>query len=261
MATGIEGRVAVITGAASGIGKATALGFAREGAKVVVVTRRSMAAAEQTVAELRALGGDAISLQCDVTSQPQVEKMIAEAVASFGAIDFAFNNAGVGPDGVTIPFRPLTDVSEADWDRVIDTNLKGVFLCSKHELRQMRKQGSGVIVNTSSTGGLRMMPTFGAYGPSKAGVVALTKLAAMENRGAGVRVNVVCPGPTQGTGLSDRLLSCPPEEAPPAPPGVSPEDVMGLPEDVAKAVIWLCSDSASHVNGVVLPVDGGLDII
>jgi NAD(P)-dependent dehydrogenase (short-subunit alcohol dehydrogenase family) len=261
MTKGIEGKVAVVTGGASGIGKAAALAFAREGAKVAVVTARSMVAAEQTVAEIQALGGEAISVQCDVTSELQVEAMVARTVAEFGSLDFAFNNAGVGPDGVTIPFRPLAELAEADWDCVVDTNLKGVFLCMKHELRQMRKHGGGVIVNTSSTAGLHMIPTFGAYGPSKAGIVALTKLGALENRDARIRVNVVCPGPTKGTGMSDRLLSCAPEEAPPGPPGVDLADVMGEPDDVARVVLWLCSNEASHVNGNVLTVDGGLDIV
>ncbi|HLA80871.1 MAG TPA: SDR family oxidoreductase [Thermoleophilia bacterium] len=261
MTKGIKGKVAVVTGGASGIGRATALAFARQGAKVVVVTARSMARAAQTVEQIRQLGGEAISLQCDVTSEPQVESMVASTVAEFGSLDIAFNNAGVGPDGVTIPFRPLTELAESHWDCVVDTNLKGVFLCMKHELRQMRRQGGGVIVNTSSTAGLHMIPTFGAYGPSKAGIVALTKLAALGNRDARIRVNVVCPGPTKSTGMSDRLLSCPPEEVPPGPPGADLADVMGEPDDVARVVLWLCSNEASHVNGNVLSVDGGLDIV
>jgi NAD(P)-dependent dehydrogenase (short-subunit alcohol dehydrogenase family) len=252
MTTGIKGKVAVVTGGASGIGKATALAFAREGAKVVVVTGRSVAAAEETVRQIRDLGGEAIFVQCDVTDEAQVEAMVAQAVAAFGRIDFAFNNAGVGPDGVTIPFGPLTDVTEADWDSVIDTNLKGVFLCLKHEIRQMRKQGSGAIVNTSSTAGLQVKPGFGGYCPSKAGIVALTKAAALENKDLGIRVNVVCPGPTKGTGMSDRMLSAV-EDGPPL-------EVMGEPDDVARVVIWLCSDEASFVDGNVLAVDGGLDI-
>ena len=260
MASSIQGKVAVITGGASGIGKAAALAFARAGAKVVVVTGRSMAAADQAVQEIKNLGGEALAVQCDVTVEAQVEAMVTKAVAAFGGIDFAFNNAGVGPDGVTIPFKPLHELAEADWDAVVDTNMKGVFLCLKHELAQMRKQGCGVIVNTASTGGLHMMPRFGAYGPAKGAVISLTKLAAIESRGHGIRVNVVCPGPTKGTGMADRLMSCPEDEAPPAPPG-GLEAVMGVPDDVARVVLWLCSDEASHVNGNVISVDGGLDII
>jgi NAD(P)-dependent dehydrogenase (short-subunit alcohol dehydrogenase family) len=180
--------------------------------------------------------------------------MVAAVVARFGTLDIAFNNAGVGPDGVTIPFSPLTELAESDWDAVSDTNLKGVFLCMKHELRQMRTQCSGVIVNTSSTGGLKMMPGFGAYGPSKAAVMSLTRLAAAENKDKGIRVNVVAPGPTKGTGMMNRLMSCTPEG------GGPPVHLMGTPEDVARVVVWLCSAEASFVTGNVISVDGGLDV-
>ena len=270
MRAGIQGKVVVITGGASGIGKATALAFAREGARVVIVTARSTEAAEATVGEIKDLGAEAIFVRCDVTQEAQVEAMVAKTVARFGRLDFAFNNAGVGPDGVTIPFAPLTEIVESDWDQVVDTNLKGVFLCLKHELRQMEMQGSGVIVNTSSTAGLRPAPTFGAYGPSKAGIVALTKLAALESRDLGVRVNVVCPGPTSGTGMHERLMSCLEAQGSSGagsggslsagPPGSVPP-IFGVPEDVARVVLWLCSEEASHVTGNVLSVDGGLDIL
>ena len=254
MRAGIEGKVAVVTGGASGIGKATALAFAREGAKVVIVTARSLTAAAHVVQEIEDLGGEATYVPCDVTNEAQVAAMVEAAVARFGGIDFAFNNAGVGPDGVTLLFSPLVDLAEADWDAVVDTNLKGVFLCMKHELRQMREQCSGVIVNTSSTGGFKMMPGFGAYGPSKAAVMSLTRLAAAENKDKGIRINVVAPGPTRGTGMSDRLLSCLREGEGP------PRHLMGVPEDVAKVVLWLCSDEASFVTGNVIAVDGGLDV-
>lgn len=263
MATGIKGKVAIITGGASGIGKATAFAFAREGAKIAIVTGHSVKAAEDTVKQIKEMGNEAIFVQCDVSKEPQVEAMVAKVIAEFGKIDFAFNNAGVGPDGVTIPFSPLTEITESDWDWVVDTNLKGVFLCMKHELRQMRKQGSGAIVNTSSTGGLRMMANFGSYGPSKAGVVAITKVAAQENKDKGIRVNVVCPGPTKGTGMSERMLSSMKKtgSSPGAPKsGVDLVSVMGTVDDVARVVIWLCSNEASFINGNVLSVDGGLDI-
>jgi NAD(P)-dependent dehydrogenase (short-subunit alcohol dehydrogenase family) len=254
VATGIQGKVAVITGGASGIGRATALAFAREGAKVAIVTARSVTTAEHVVQEIEDLGGEAAYVQCDVTDEAQVEAMVRTVVARFGGIDFAFNNAGVGPDGVTIPFSPLVELAETDWDTVVDTNLKGVFLCMKHELRQMREQCSGVIVNTSSTGGLKMMPGFGAYGPSKAAVMSLTRLAAAENKDKGIRVNVVAPGPTRGTGMMNRLQSCLKEGEGP------PSGLMGTPEDVARVVLWLCSDEASFVTGNVISVDGGLDV-
>ncbi len=277
MTRGIQGKVVIVTGGASGIGRAAALAFAREGAKVVVVTARSIASAQETVKQIECLGGEGIYVQCDVSNEAQVEAMVARSLEEFGSIDFAFNNAGAGPDGVTIPFQPLSELAEAYWDCVVDTNLKGVFLCMKHELKQMRKQGAGVIVNTSSTAGLHMKPNFGGYGPSKAGIVAVTKVAALENRDLGIRVNVVCPGPIRDTAMSDRMLSCieqggPLADGPPdgAPPGDMPTEdggpaaamraVMGVPDDVARVVIWLCSDEASFVTGNVLSVDGGLDI-
>jgi len=259
--SGIKGKVALVTGGATGIGKAAALAYAREGAKVAVVTGHNLKAAEETVREIQALGNDAIYVQCDVSDERQVEAMVSKITAVFGTIEFAFNNAGVGPDGVTIPFVPLTELAESDWDWVMDTNLKGVFLCMKYELKQMGKQHSGVIVNTSSTGGVHMMPNFGAYGPSKAGVVAITKVAALENKALGIRVNVVCPGPIKGTGMSDRLLSSMKKAGGSAaePPG-GMEAIMGVTDDVARVVIWLCSNEASFINGNVLLVDGGLGI-
>ena len=254
MVPGIQGKVVVITGGASGIGKAAALAFAREGAKVMIATARSLSAAADVVTEIRSLGGEASHVQCDVTEEVQVQAMVAAVIATYGRLDFAFNNAGVGPDGVTIPFRPLVDLEESDWDIVADVNLKGVFLCMKHELRRMREQCAGVIVNTASTGGMKMMPGFGAYGPSKAAVCALTRLAAAENRDKGVRVNVVAPGPTKGTGMSGRLLSALEEGEGP------PRHLMGMPEDPAKVALWLCSDDASFVTGNIITVDGGLDV-
>lgn len=260
MTTGIAGKVAIVTGGASGIGRETAFRFAREGAKVVVVTGRSVAAAEETVKQIRDLGGEAIFVQCDVAHESQVEDMIAATVAAFGRVDFAFNNAGVGPDGVTIPFAPLTDVTETDWDSVVDTNLKGVFHCLKHEIKQMRKQGAGAIVNTASTAGLHAKACFGAYSPSKAGQIALTKVAALENMDMGIRVNVVCPGPIKATGMCDRMLSACASAEPGEGPAAPPIELLGEPDDVARVVLWLCSDEASFITGNVLSVDGGLDI-
>jgi NAD(P)-dependent dehydrogenase (short-subunit alcohol dehydrogenase family) len=271
--------VAVVTGGASGIGRATALEFARRGNKVVIVTARGLVKAEEVARQINDDGGEAAVLCCDVSKEDEVERMVAGAVTEFGGIDFAFNNAGIGPDGATIPFAPLTEVTEEDWNRVLDTNLKGVFLCMKHELRQMRKQGHGVIVNTSSTVGVQAKPCFGGYCPAKAGIVSLSKMAALENKATGIRVNVVCPGPIRDTGMSDRPLRSMEGErtsgisgrnagdvsagrhgAIPGPQGSDLRAVMGAPEDVARVVVWLCSSEASFVNGSVLSVDGGLDI-
>ena len=251
-----KGKTVIVTGSASGIGRHTALSFAKEGANVVVVTAHSVKAAEETVAEIKALGAGAIFVQCDVSNEQQVEAMVAKAVEAFGSVDIAFNNAGVGPDGVTIPVAPITEVAESDWDWVVDTNLKGVFLCMKHELRQMRKQGSGCIVNTSSDAGLGAMGNFGGYCPSKAGNNMISVCAAIENVDKGIRVNVVCPGPTAGTGMLDRLMSSRSDESGGPPPMASVNDV----DDVARVVLWLCSDEASRVNGSVIAVGGRLGV-
>jgi NAD(P)-dependent dehydrogenase (short-subunit alcohol dehydrogenase family) len=251
VSTGIQGKVAIVTGGASGIGRATALAFAREGAKVAVVTARSLAKGEEVARQIEDSGGRAICIQCDVSKEDQVAAMVAQVLAEFGRLDFAFNNAGVGPDGVTIPFAPLTDLTEADWDVVLDTNLKGVFLCMKHELRHMTKQRAGVIVNTSSTAAMFAKPGFGGYCPAKAGINSVSKVAAQETKALGIRVNVICPGPTKDTGMSDRLLSALKTDL---------ISVMGAPDDVARVVVWLCSDEASFVNGQVISVDGGLDL-
>ncbi len=193
-------KVLFVTGAASGMGRAVAVRFGGLGCKVAVAARRPDAGAE-TVRLVKEAGGDAMFVSCDVADDASVKAAIDTTVAAWGSIDFAFNNAGCGADGVHIPFVPLTEVTEGDWDKVIDTNLKGVFHCLKYELIQMQKQGGGAIVNTSSIGGLHMAPMFGAYGPSKAGVIAITQTAAVENAKAGIRVNVICPGPTEGTNL------------------------------------------------------------
>ena len=256
-----QGKVAVVTGGATGMGRAAARKFASLGAKVAVVTGHNIAGAEETVRHIQEEGGQAAAFQCNVSDEAQVAAMVAAVVDKYGRIDYAFNNAGIGPDGVRILHCPLTQVTEKDWDTIVDTNMKGVFLCLKHELLQMQKQGGpAAIVNTSSIGGLRMAPGFGAYGPSKAGVVALTQLAARENAAVGIRVNVVCPGPTEGTVLMDNSKASKPAGAGDEK-GVIPMGKMGTTEDVANAVIWLCSDAAGHTTGQSLSVDGGMHIV
>lgn len=258
MAADIKGKVALVTGGATGMGRAAALEFASLGAKVAVVTGSNVAGGQETVRMIEEQGGEAIFVQCNVCDEKQVEAMVAAVVDKWGRIDCAFNNAGVGPDGVRIPYGPLTELTEELWDKVMNVNLKGVFLCLKHELLQMRKQGKGAIVNNASIGGLKMAPNFGAYGPSKAGVVALTKLAAMENAKAGVRVNVVCPGPTLGTDLMANTMSTNPQEEAILKEHVIPMGKLGQAEDVARAVVWLCSDLSGHTTGQTLSVDGGM---
>ena len=244
-----HGKTAIVTGGASGIGRAAAIAFAKEGANVVIVTSTIIDKANQLAEELKSMGVGSIGVKCDVRDETSVEAMVKLAVDTFGSVDIAFNNAGVGPDGVNIPLAPLTEVTQKDWEWVLGVNLTGAFYCIKHELRQMRKQRSGVIVTTASTAGIKPMPNFGAYGPGKAGLIQLTKAAAVENREFGIRCNVVCPGPTLGTGMANRMFrDGAPKEA-------------GVPDDIVRVVTWLCSDESSHVTGNVISADGGLDIL
>lgn len=254
----IQGKVVLITGGATGMGKATAKEFASLGAKVIVTTGHSIAKGEAVAQEIRDAGGDAIFLPCDISSEESVKTCIDTIVEKYGRLDCAFNNAGVGPDGVKIPYGPLTDWSIENWDKVMNTNLRGLFFCLKYELLQMQKQGKGSIVNTASIGGLKMAPGFGAYGPSKAGVIALTRTAAIENAKNGIRVNVVCPGPTTGTELMANTMATNPEEEANLKAHVIPMGKLGTAEDVAHAVVWLSSDFAGHTTGQAFSVDGGM---
>ena len=255
------GKTVFITGGASGIGKTTALAFAAAGARVAIATANSVQAGEAVVQSIRENGGEAMFLQMDTSDEAQVEAGIQHVAQAWGRIDAAFNNAGRGPDGVRIPFGPLAELSLENWNKVMDTNMKGTFLCLKHEIRQMLQQErGGAIVNTTSSGALAMKPGFGAYGPSKAGVIALTKLAAIEYGRQKIRVNAVCPGPTKGTQLMDNLLSSKPDEEEILTSRVIPTGRVGTTEDIAKAVLWLCSDDAKHITGVNLSVDGGVHL-
>ena len=258
MAADIKGKVALVTGGATGMGRAAALEFASLGAKVAVVTGSNVKGGQETVRMIEEQGGEAAFFQCNISKEADVEAMVAAVVAKWGRIDCAFNNAGVGPDGVRIPYGPLTELSEEIWDKVMNVNLKGTFFCLKHEIIQMRKQGKGAIVNNASIGGLKLAPNFGAYGPSKAGVIALTKLAAIENAKAGIRVNVVCPGPTLGTDLMANTLSTDPGEEQALKEHVIPMGKLGTAQDVARAAVWLCSDLSGHTTGQTLSVDGGM---
>lgn len=254
-----KGKVLFVTGAASGMGRAVAVRFGSMGCKVAVAARRPDAGAE-TVRMVEEAGGEAMLVSCDVADDESVKAAIDATVAAYGSIDYAFNNAGCGADGVHIPFVPLTEVTEGDWDKVIDTNLKGVFHCLKYELLQMQKQGSGAIVNTSSIGGLRMTPMFGAYGPSKAGVIAITQTAAVENAKAGIRVNVICPGPTNGTNLMADSVAAGCQDTNMLVEHVIPMGKLGTTQDVADSVVYLCSSLSGHVTGMVLPVCGGMQM-
>jgi NAD(P)-dependent dehydrogenase (short-subunit alcohol dehydrogenase family) len=256
---GIEGKVAVVTGAASGIGRGTAIVFAREGAKVVVTDGVNIEGGHETVRLIQEAGGVATFVRCDVSVESDVEAMVARAVELYGSLDFAYNNAGVGPDAVRIPIEPIVDSSTALWSKHVDVNLTGVYLCLKFEMRQMIKQRKGAIVNCSSAQAFRQIPGFAAYGSTKTGVVALTKVAALEGGKSGVRVNCVCPGPIANTMLSDNICSL---------EGMRERMTAGVPlgrmgdpqDDMGEAVLWLCSDAASFITGAIVPVDGGLAI-
>ena len=252
-----ENKVALITGAASGIGRAAALGFAARGA---VVAAADISDTSDTVAEIIAAGGTAAYFSCDITDEAQVEAAIRDAVAQFGKIDIAFNCAGIGPDGVRWPYSELTETTAEDWSKIIDVNLTGTFYCLKHELIQMRRQGGGVIVNTGSTGGDRAAPGFNAYCPSKAGVTRLTELAANENARHGIRVNAVCPGPTFGTQMMNNTLESGDNMEETLRDRVIPMGKFGQMSDVVEAVVWLSSDMAGHTTGHSLFVDGGMHV-
>ncbi len=249
MAGRLAGKVAVVTGGSSGIGRAAAQIFAREGAKVVVADIGVEGGAE-TVRLINGSGGEAIFVQTDVAQPADAEAMVKKAVEIYGRLDCAFNNAGI--EGVV---QPTVDYGEADWDRVISINLTGVWLCMKYELQQMLTQGSGAIVNTASIAGLVGLPGFSAYVAAKHGVNGLTKTAALEYAKSGIRVNAVCPGairtPMFERGARDN-------------PGIEEQVVaaepigrMAEPAEVGEAVVWLCSDATSFVTGLPMAVDGG----
>lgn len=255
----MNGKVLFVTGAASGMGRAVAVRFGAMGCKVAVAARKAAAAAE-TVKMVEKAGGQAIFVPCDVANEESVKNAIDTTVKSFGSLDYAFNNAGCGADGVNIPFAPLTEVTESDWLKVIATNLTGMFHCLKYELIQMNRQEGGAIVNTASIGGLHMAPGFGAYGPSKAGVIAITQTAAVENAKNGIRVNVICPGPTDGTNLMRDSKASGAQDVDFLMQNVIPMGKMGTTADVADAVVFLCSDMSGHITGCALPVCGGMQM-
>ncbi len=244
-----EGKVAVVTGGSSGIGRAAAIAFAAEGARVAIGARRA-AESEETVRQIQAQGGDAIFVPTDVTRADQVKNLMDTAVSRWQRLDYAFNNAGIGGSA----FVPIPDYAEKVWDDVINVNLKGVFLAMKYEIPHMLKSGGGAIVNMSSVAGLIGGVAGVAYYASKHGVIGATKAAAMENAKTGIRVNAVCPAVIP-TALSEGIFSGDREAAVLAH---HPMGRFGRPEEVADAVVFLCSDKASYITGHALPVDAGL---
>jgi NAD(P)-dependent dehydrogenase (short-subunit alcohol dehydrogenase family) len=246
----LQGKVAIVTGGNSGIGKATAVAFAQAGARVVIAARR-VAEGMQTVEAIRQAGGEALFVKTDVAQAVDVAALVHHTVATYGRLDYAFNNAaGTGGGG------PLHTLAEEDWDRIMDVNLKGVRLCMKYEITQMLTQGGGAIVNNSSAAGLIGVSRNPTYAASKHGLVGLSKSAALQYATQGIRINVVCPGLIM-TPRMEQIFA--------TGPGVQewfvskqPTGKGGSPEEVAQAVVWLCSDAASFVTGVAFPIDGGM---
>jgi NAD(P)-dependent dehydrogenase (short-subunit alcohol dehydrogenase family) len=243
------GQVALVTGAGSGMGLSTAQAFAEAGAAVVLADINE-AALRAATDGLTAVGHRALGVTCDVSDEDQVAAMVERAVATFGRLDMAFNNAGI-----QAPPSDAADEPADVFDRVNAINLRGVWACMKHELRQMRAQGSGAIVNCSSLGGLVGLPSRAAYHASKHGVIGLTKSAALEYAPRGIRINAICPG-TIETPMVAAMIAKGELNVPEAVAN-QPIGRLGRAEEIAAAVLWLCSPGASFVLGVALPVDGG----
>ncbi|OUS82003.1 SDR family NAD(P)-dependent oxidoreductase [Rhodococcus sp. NCIMB 12038] len=241
----LDGKVAMVTGAARGIGAASAQALAVNGAAVVICDLLDDAA-EETVAAITDKGGRASYFRTDVSDSASVQSAIRHAEDTFGPLDIAHNNAG------TFHAAPLADLADADWARVINVNLTGVFLCMKYQLKSMVPRRTGAIVNTASVWSMAGAPTQAAYAASKHGVVGLTKTAALDYGAAGVRINAVAPGP-----IATAMTAAVPTDVMNSIVGRTAAGRYGQPDEVGQAVAWLCSDQASYVNGAVLPVDGG----
>jgi NAD(P)-dependent dehydrogenase (short-subunit alcohol dehydrogenase family) len=247
--TFFDGKVAIVTGGSSGIGRAAAIAFGKAGAKVVVAACRE-AEGEETVHFIKETGSEALFVKTDVTKAADVEALVNKATETYGRLDYAFNNAGSGKPG------SIVDLAEADWDYEININLKSIWLCMKYEIPAMQKSGGGAIVNTSSQGALLGVANYGAYGAAKAGVIALTCAAAAEYSSARIRVNAVSPGAVK----TDLWAEAPPEMIDQVAAGI-PLKRIGAPKDIAETVVWLCTDAASFVTGGNLVIDGGFTVV
>jgi NAD(P)-dependent dehydrogenase (short-subunit alcohol dehydrogenase family) len=243
------GKVAIVTGGTSGIGRAAAIAYAQQSAKVVVAGRR-VEAGEETVRLIKEAGGDALFVQTDVTQELDVKAMVDKAISVFGRLDFAFNNAGVYGENTS-----LIDQADSEYDRMMTANVKGVWLSMKYQIAQMLSQGSGAIVNAASILSVVAMPSVPLYTASKYAVVGLTKAAALQYAKSGIRINAVGPGAI-ATDMFESATGGQ-EEAKAYMAGLHPMGRVGQPSEVANAVIWLSSDSASFVTGETLMVDGG----
>jgi NAD(P)-dependent dehydrogenase (short-subunit alcohol dehydrogenase family) len=250
MHNNFDGKVVLVTGGGGGIGRASALAFAKAGARVAVVDR-DVAAGTETTRLVETTGAQALFIQTDVTQATQVEAMVAQVVAHFGRLDCAFNNAGIEEEHMR-----LADCAEDTFDRIMAVNVKGVWLCLKYELAQMLKQGGGAIVNTASVAGLVGAPKMAAYSASKHAVLGLTKSAAVEYGRKNIRVNAVCPGVIR-TAMFDRAVQADPKVGP-AVAQLHPIGRIGEADEVAAVVLWLSSDAASFVTGHAHTVDGGM---
>ncbi|HWC55040.1 MAG TPA: SDR family oxidoreductase [Chitinophagaceae bacterium] len=242
-----DNKVAIVTGGSFGIGRAAAIAFAKRGAKVVIA---DWVENNETLESIKSMNGNAIFLKCDVSNESDVKKLVEQTIAQYERLDFAFNNAGVeGQSAIT------HECTVENWDRTTAINLKGVWLCMKYEIPQMLKQGKGAIVNNASIAGLVGFPNIPAYVASKHGVIGLTKNAALEYAKQNIRANAVCPGVIK-TPMIDRFTGKD-KEVEKQFASQEPVGRLGQPEEVADAVMWLCSDASSFVTGNAIPVDGG----
>lgn len=241
----MDGKVVIVTGGSSGIGRATAIAFAKEGAKVVIAARR-VNEGEETVRQIMDAGGEAIFVQTDVTQANEVQALVDRTLEQYGRLDAAFNNAGSGK-GVR-----LVDLTEDEWEQEIAVNLKSVWLCVKYQIPAMLKSGKGAIVNMGSQGAILGVPNYTAYGAAKGGAVALTRAAAAEYAAEGIRINAISPGAVE----TELWANAPAGMIEQVAAGI-PMQRVGQPQDIAETVVWLCSDAAGFITGQNIAIDGG----